>query len=132
MLHLGGLGGFDGRTAEPYNYGTNGAFGYLVTTSPNPELTWEFTRTTNFGLDFGFFKNRFGGSLELYQQETSDILQFVSLPPTSGVSGVTKNIGESTNKGIELSLSTVQSSIIRIRPDLYGQPILTSFSTEVK
>jgi TonB-linked SusC/RagA family outer membrane protein len=104
---LGGLGGLDGRTAEPYNYGSNGAFGYLVTSSPNPNLTWEFTTATNLGLDFGLFNNRISGSLELYQQKTKDVLQSVSLPQTSGVGSVTKNVGETGNKGIELSLSTV-------------------------
>jgi TonB-linked SusC/RagA family outer membrane protein len=104
---LGGLGGLDGRTAEPYNYGSNGAFGYLVTASPNPHLTWEFTTTTNLGIDFGFFENRISGSLELYRQSTKDVLQSVSLPQSSGVGSVTKNVGETANKGIELTLSTV-------------------------
>lgn len=104
---LGTLGGLDGRTAEPYNYGANGAFGYLVTASPNPFLTWEFTTTTNFGLDFGLYGSRISGSLEVYQQDTKDVLQNVSLPATSGVGSVTKNVGSTRNKGIELTLSTV-------------------------
>jgi TonB-dependent starch-binding outer membrane protein SusC len=104
---LGGLGGFDGRTAEPYNFGGTGAFGYIVTSSPNELLTWEFTTTTNLGLDFGFWGNRIMGTLEVYQQDTKDILQFVNLPPTSGVGGVTRNVGESRNRGIELTLNTL-------------------------
>ncbi len=104
---LGTLGGLDGRTAEPYNYGSNGAFGYLVTSSPNPQLTWEFTTTNNIGLDFGILNNRIMGSLEFYQQKTKDVLQSVSLPQSSGVGSVTKNVGSTANKGIELSLSTV-------------------------
>ena len=104
---LGTLGGLDGRTAEPYNYGSNGAFGYLVTSSPNPQLTWEFTTTNNIGLDFGILNNRVMGSLEFYQQKTKDVLQSVSLPQSSGVGSVTKNVGSTANKGIELSLSTV-------------------------
>lgn len=104
---LGGLGGFDGRTAEPYSFGSTGAFGYLVTASPNNNLTWEFTTTTNLGLDFGLFNNRIMGTLEVYQQDTKDILQFVTLPPTSGVGGVTRNVGESRNRGIELTLNTL-------------------------
>ncbi len=104
---LGTLGGLDGRTAEPYNYGSTGAFGYLVTSSPNPQLSWEFTTTNNIGLDFGILNNRIMGSLELYQQKTKDVLQSVSLPQSSGVGSVTKNVGSTANKGIELSLSTV-------------------------
>jgi TonB-linked SusC/RagA family outer membrane protein len=104
---LGGLGGLDDRTAEPYNYGATGAFGYLVTSSPNPQLSWEYTTTTNLGLDFGLFGNRVTGSLELYQQDTKDVLQKVTLPNTSGVANVTKNVGATKNQGIELTLSTV-------------------------
>jgi TonB-linked SusC/RagA family outer membrane protein len=104
---LGGLSGFDGRTAEPYNFGSSGTFGYLVTASPNPYLNWEFTTTTNIGLDFGLFNNRVTGSFELYQQDTKDVLQSVALPPTSGVGSVTKNVGETRNRGIELTLSTI-------------------------
>lgn len=103
----GGLGGFDGRNAEPYNFGSTGVFGYLVTASPNPYLSWEFTTTNNLGIDFGFLRNRITGSLELYQQDTKDVLQNVALPPTSGVGGVTKNVGETRNRGVELTLSSV-------------------------
>lgn len=104
---LGGLGGLDGRTAEPYNFGSTGVFGYIVTSSPNPQLSWEFTTNTNIGIDFGFFGSRVSGSFELYKQDTEDVLQRVSLPQTSGVGSVTKNVGNTSNKGIELTLSTV-------------------------
>lgn len=104
---LGGLGGLDGRTAEPYNFGNNGSFGYLVTSIPNPNLTWEFTTTTNIGLDFGILSDRITGSVELYEQKTNDILQSVGLPSSAGVGSVTKNIGKSRNRGIEVSINSV-------------------------
>jgi len=98
---------FGSLAAEPYNYGNNGLYGYYVNSLPNPNLTWEFTATTNFGIDFGFFKNRITGSAEVYQQNTNNILQSVTLPQTSGVSTVVKNVGKSVNKGFEFTLSTV-------------------------
>lgn len=104
---LGALGGLDGRAAEPYNFGNNGAYGYLVTSLTNPSLSWEFTTTTNIGLDFGILANRISGSLDVYRQKTEDILQRVALPSTSGVSGVVKNVGETENKGIELAVTSV-------------------------
>lgn len=97
-------------TSEPYNFGENGLYGYYVNQLPNSSLSWEFTTTTNLGLDFGFLDDRISGSLELYMQQTEDILQNVSLPPTSGVSSVVKNVGESENRGIEFSLSSVNIS----------------------
>jgi TonB-linked SusC/RagA family outer membrane protein len=104
---LGRLSGLDGRPAEPYNYGNAGIFGYLVTGLPNPFLDWEYTTTTNIGLDFGLMGSRITGSFELYQQNTDDILQSVTLPPTSGVTSVVQNIGSSQNRGIELTISSV-------------------------
>lgn len=104
---LGKLAGLDGRPAEPYNFGNTGTFGYLVTELPNPFLSWEFTTTTNIGLDFGLLSDRITGSLELYQSKTDDILQRVALPQSSGVANVVQNVGSSENKGIELSLSSI-------------------------
>lgn len=100
---LGGLG------RVPYNFGAptqSGTYGYLVNSLPNPDLTWEFTTTTNIGLDFGLLANRITGTLEFYQQKTSDILQSRTLPVTSGVPGsILQNIGKTENKGIEVTLS---------------------------
>lgn len=104
---LGALGGLDGRAAEPYNFGNNGSYGYLVTSLTNSLLSWEFTTTANLGLDFGILGNRISGAIDVYRQKTEDILQRVALPSTSGVSGVVKNVGETENKGIEFSVSSI-------------------------
>lgn len=104
-----GLGaGPAGGNIIRYNYGPTIVTGYQLVTLPNPNLSWEFTSTANFGLDFGFFGNRLTGSLEYYNSKTDRILYSVQLPVTSGVPGsFTTNIGEMSNKGFELSLSSV-------------------------
>jgi TonB-linked SusC/RagA family outer membrane protein len=89
----------------PYNFGSAGVFGYGVTSLPNPNLSWEFTTTYNIGLDFGILTNRITGSIDYYQSYTDGILQPRALPPTSGVSSVTQNIGKSENKGVEVTVS---------------------------
>ncbi|MDW8330591.1 MAG: TonB-dependent receptor [Cyclobacteriaceae bacterium] len=92
----------------PYNFGSTGTFGFLVNSLPNKNLTWEFTRTANIGFDFGLFTNRITGTVELYQQKTSDILQNRQLPVTAGVPGVyAQNIGKTENKGIEVTLGAI-------------------------
>jgi TonB-linked SusC/RagA family outer membrane protein len=96
-----------GLTAEAYNYGTNGLYGFYTSTLPNPSLSWEFTTTSNLGVDIGLLTNKITASLEVYQQNTEDILQSVALPATSGVSSVVKNIGKSENKGFEATINTV-------------------------
>lgn len=91
-----------------YNFGPTIVTGYNVVSLPNPNLSWEFTSTTNIGLDFGLFNNRITGTLELYNSKTDRILYNVNLPVTSGIEGAfTTNIGEMSNKGFELSLSSV-------------------------
>lgn len=91
-----------------YNYGPTVVTGYNVVTLPNPNLSWEFTSTTNIGLDFSLFKDRITGSFEYYTSKTDDILYNVNLPVTSGVAGAfASNVGQMENKGFELSISSV-------------------------
>lgn len=72
----------------------------------NSELGWETSTTTNVGLDFGFLRNRISGSFEWYNTVTSDILALRSLPFSTGVASTYQNIGESQNRGVELTLYT--------------------------
>jgi len=76
------------------------------TTMANPDLKWETTYTRNLGLDFGLFRDRLTGSVEYYYNTTKDILmQF----PTSGTGYdyQYRNIGETRNKGFEVTLNSV-------------------------
>ena len=94
-------------TTRPYNFGSTYAMGYFVTSLPNYNLGWEYSITWNFGLDFAVLKNRLYGTIEYYMMDTKDILLNLNLPPTSGVSSFMANIGETQNKGLELSLGGV-------------------------
>ena len=69
-------------------------------------MTWETTDQWNIGLDFGFLKNRINGSVELYLQNTHDLLLERQLPVVSGFSSVMSNVGSTRNKGIEITLNT--------------------------
>jgi len=93
-------------STRPYNFGdATYSTGFYVTRLPNPELGWEFSKTWNFGLDFRILDNRLSGTVEYYLQNTENVLLPVNLPPTSGVSNYTANIGQTQNKGIELTLN---------------------------
>jgi hypothetical protein len=95
-------------TTIRYNYGPTVVTGYNVLSLPNPNLDWEYTQTTNLGLDFGILKNRVTGSLDYYHQHTNKILYNVALPASSGVAGpYTTNIGQMQNMGMELSISSI-------------------------
>ncbi len=75
----------------------------------NPDLKWETSVQTNFGIDFGFINNRITFSADYYNIDTKDlILGDSSNPEISGFANLRalKNVGEINNKGIELALST--------------------------
>jgi len=83
------------------------AIGYLPSELPNASLGWERTEEYNVGLDFGFFKNRIEGSVDLYKRTTHDLLMKRNLPITSGYGSTWQNIGKTSNKGVEIALNTV-------------------------
>lgn len=93
-------------STRPYNFGPTGyATGYYVSALPNYDLGWEYSSTWNFGLDFTLFGGRLSGTFEYYIQKTSDLLQNVNLPSTSGVSSYVGNVGKTKNKGVEFTLN---------------------------
>lgn len=94
-------------TRTAYAWGTVAAFGYRPNTIGNPDLKWESSATANIGLDFSFLRGRIQGSLELYETNTTDLLLSDQLPGSTGFNAVTRNVGQTRNKGIELSLTTV-------------------------
>jgi len=96
---------------NPYVYGVTAGIGYLPQLVQNPELKWEETAQTNVGLDFTFFRNRLSGSLEYYQQNTSDLIFPKTLPAVSGYVQKFENIGKTRNKGVEITLSVTPVKI---------------------
>jgi len=94
-------------SSRPYNFGTAYSTGFYVSQLPNENLGWEYSITSNFGLDFAVLKNRLSGTIEYYITNTKDILLSVNLPPTSGVSSYMSNIGETKNNGLEFSINGV-------------------------
>jgi TonB-dependent starch-binding outer membrane protein SusC len=87
-----------------YNYGQGS--GIAPTQLPNPDLKWESTSQTGLGLDFGMFDNRISLNADFYYNRTRDLLLERPLPPSSGFTSITSNIGNLQNKGIELVLNT--------------------------
>jgi TonB-linked SusC/RagA family outer membrane protein len=90
-----------------YNFGGTGVIGVVPANIVNPDLKWETTTTTNFGLDFGVFNNRITGSVELYQQRTNNLLLPDALPGASGYTSFVRNVGQTQNRGLEIGLTTV-------------------------
>ena len=70
----------------------------------NPDLTWETTYTHNIGTDFSFYQGKLSGSVEVYQNDTKDLL--INFPiPGSGYDSQYQNVGSTRNRGAELTLN---------------------------
>ncbi len=93
-----------GLTRTVYSYGGASGFGYRPGMIANPDLKWESSATTNIGIDFGIGQT-IAGSFQVYKTNTTDLLLERKLPITSGFDSVMENIGETLNKGWELSIN---------------------------
>lgn len=69
-------------------------------------LKWEETTTQNIGLDFGFYKNRITGTIDLYKRETKDLLNDINIAAGTNFSNyLITNVGSLENKGVEVTLN---------------------------
>ena len=110
--------GFDAFTAIQ-TYNANGWFTYTdangnssdyrtigITRNANPDLKWETTSMFNVGLDFAFFGGRLSGSIEYYDKQTDDLIYNYGVSTNRyPVDWLTANVGNISNKGIELTLN---------------------------
>ena len=71
----------------------------------NPDLIWETTVTSNYGLDFTMFNKRLNGSFDYYRNETRDLLYTKAIPTSTGFNEEYANIGSTANEGVELGLT---------------------------
>lgn len=73
----------------------------------NPNLFWETTEQYNAGVDMGFFDDRLSLLVEVYQKDTKDLLINADAALSQGFSTIWTNSGQVRNKGLEISLNTV-------------------------
>lgn len=81
--------------------------GIGISVMPNNNLKWETTDQFNAGLDLVFLHSRIRLSVDVYLKNTSNLLLSVPLPASTGFSAALQNIGQTSNKGLELDLNTV-------------------------
>lgn len=79
--------------------------GYAPIALANEDLKWESNVSQNLGLDLSFLNNRIQLSVDAYKNSGQDLLLAVAIPPVSGYSSQIKNLGSTTNKGLEMQLS---------------------------
>ncbi|WP_146896035.1 SusC/RagA family TonB-linked outer membrane protein [Adhaeribacter aerolatus] len=110
--------GLTGNNDIPY-YGsiallsTNGKYpigdvvqsGLFPSTAPNPNLSWEKTKTIDVGFDLSFLKH-YTFTADYYYSHRTDLLLNVPVPSSSGYSTSLQNIGALQNQGIEFAVAT--------------------------
>lgn len=114
----GGFGKTGSQSIAPYNsfydyaqvidYATAAGekeLAIAVSKLQNSGLKWETTEAWNAGLDFGFFRNRISGTIDVYRKLTRDLLIEKALPPSASFSTILMNQGSLSNKGVEITLS---------------------------
>lgn len=90
-----------------YQFGNS--YYYLYTPAAyDSNLKWETTQATNIGFDFGFLNQRITGTVDAYYKNTKDLLSTVFIPSgTNFTNQLTTNVGNMTNRGIELNLTGI-------------------------
>lgn len=101
----------DGR----YYYSLNDTIRYAYYSSSlvNENLRWESTQSVNLGMDLTMFKQRLTLSVDVYDNRSKDLLLNVPVASTFGYTTQTQNIGETSNKGLEIQLN----GVIMKKPD---------------
>jgi TonB-linked SusC/RagA family outer membrane protein len=131
-----------GRDADPYlltnTYGTAGygnnvaafafplasatgniaGFGASSRIAPIEPLTPEFTTSYEGGINLGFFKNRLTFDFAMFDQRSTDQIINVALAPSTGYASKTTNIGEMSNKGLEMLLTVTPVSTKNFKWDI--------------
>lgn len=83
------------------------AFGLVPSSLPNRSLTWATVEKFNVGIDYNVLAGRLGGAVDVYAGKTTDMLMDRSVPYPTGFQTAKANAGKVTNKGIEITLNSV-------------------------
>ncbi len=97
----------NGQVAYVFGDGGPTSIGLYPSNIVNNDLKWETTAKLNFGVDFELVRGRIGGTVDVYDENTSDLLLDKSISPITGFSSLRTNIGSTNNKGVNISLNTV-------------------------
>ncbi|GAO30831.1 SusC/RagA family TonB-linked outer membrane protein [Geofilum rubicundum] len=96
-------------------YSPYGSYAGMPATRPTTlqlsDLKWETSTSINYGLDLGFFDDRFVFDINFYNKRTEDLLfENLRLPSSSGFGGVPwQNVGTMDNNGWEFNFYTVNA-----------------------
>lgn len=94
-------------SAKGYLFDSSQPAAFYQHRAASPNLTWEKTDQYNIGIDAAFLQKRISVTAETYYSRTSDLLLKVQVPIQTGFSSRYENIGITSNKGVELTIESV-------------------------
>ena len=100
----------------------------LQNTLRNENLTWETKLSSNVGIDASLFNSRLNVTVDFYNDITKDLILRMDLPSNSGYEYQYQNVGRSTNRGVELTLS---GTIINSKDFYLGANFNISFNKNI-
>lgn len=94
---------------ERYIFGDGGtsSIGVYNSRLGNDKLKWETVTSTNFAIDYSLFGQKINGTFEVYNSSTKNLLVRQAIPIMNGYSSILTNIGKTNNKGLEITLNTL-------------------------
>lgn len=108
-------------SSTQYEFDGTNANGFGVGQLANKALLYEKSKELNLGLNIGVLDNRITAVIELYNRKTVDLILPDKVPTSTGFEDVIANVGEIQNKGIEITLNTVNIA----KPDFKWTSSLT-------
>ena len=93
----------------PYSYGGNLLNGLISPGPINAFITWEESKTTNIGLEFGIMDDKLSGSVEYFNRITDRLVSSLIIPGSAGGGSIPLNEGLIQNTGVEFGLDFNQS-----------------------
>jgi TonB-linked SusC/RagA family outer membrane protein len=94
---------------QRYVFGNGGSssLGVVTSTLGNDNLKWETSYIGNLAIDFSLFERRISGTIETYNSNTKNLLVRRTIPVMNGFNSILTNVGETNNRGLEITLNTV-------------------------
>jgi TonB-linked SusC/RagA family outer membrane protein len=91
-----------------YNLNNNNGdeSGILFSKYGNADLVWETQISSDVAVEFGLW-DRLSGTIEYFRKDSKDLLFNVAIPLSSGGNEVWQNIGQVSNKGLEVALDYI-------------------------
>ncbi len=103
-----------------YPFNNTKVYSYYESSLPAITRKWETLTTSNFGFDYGFFKNRLYGSFDYFLKKTTDMMATPSYPTVIGIATGKENIAEMKTWGWELEVNWRDNFLLNSRPFDYS------------